>query len=560
MTADSVQRRILTTFKRDADRELLGFMGEDRHVRWLTGEELLSRSVALAKELGGAGVVRGTVCPIVLPSGEHAALSVLACLLQGAVPLNLAPPMLQAGSENLTRILDFTLKKTGATTVICDRTLQATSDLGSVCRTVSPSDAPAACLTADFSPALPAADDVAAMQLTSGTTGLPKICVWRQQAVNAALDGMAAAMELTRRDVCLNWTPLYHDMGLVNNFLLCMTYGVPLVLLDPHSFVKRPGLWLQGLSDTRATLSWSPNFGYALAAQRTMDADLADLTLGHVRGLWNAAEKIHFRTMREFYGRFSGCGLKRSALRTNYGLAENIGGATFSHCDFEEAVEYVDRHALQEDRIARSVSAADECAIEVVNAGTPHPQLTVEILSESGELLPEGCVGEIGLRSPSRMSHYLGAGEKEADTQSETLRTGDLGYLRRGDLYWVGRTRERITVCGKKIDPSDFELAINQTPGLRAGNFAAFGVPDADRGTESIVVVAELRDAPDTETVTADLRRRIFQTLGLHVSEVVLVERGVLTKTSSGKRRHCHFREMYLSGQLKSHFERRRAA
>ena len=124
----------------------------------------------------------------------------------------------------------------------------------------------------------PKATDTVGMQLTSGTTGFPKICVWKQHSMLAALDGMAAAMKAGSDDIYLNWTPLYHDMGLVNNFLLCLSKGIPLVMLKPHDFVKDPALWLRAISDTGATITWAPNFGFALAAQRVRDDQIDTLT------------------------------------------------------------------------------------------------------------------------------------------------------------------------------------------------------------------------------------------------------------------------------------------
>ena len=134
------------------------------------------------------------------------------------------------------------------------------------------------------------------------------------------------------------------------------------------------------------------------------------------------------------------------------------------------------------------------------------------------------------------------------------LATGDLGYLRDGDLYWTGRTRERITIRGKKIDPSEFERMLFGIVGLRPGCFVAFGIADPRLGTERPVVVCEVAD-PETRPlreIAGDIHEAANAELGLTLDDVVLVERGVLAKTSSGKRRHRHFREVYESGGLAS--------
>jgi acyl-CoA synthetase (AMP-forming)/AMP-acid ligase II len=180
--------------------------------------------------------------------------------------------------------------------------------------------------------------------------------------------------------------------------------------------------------------------------------------------------------------------------------------------------------------------------------------MTIEILSRTGRALPDGHVGEVGLKTPSRMIGYLGDWRANQHAlYGDLLRTGDLGYLRDGELFWVGRVRERITIRGVKLDPSDFEPILLQVEGLRAGCFAAFGVDDQKQGTQHIVIVTEVRDNVnrEPEEISGEIRDQVFERLGVNVSEIFLVKQGTLTKTSSGKRRHRHFRSLYLDGKLK---------
>src|SRR5205823_11234449 len=155
------------------------------------------------------------------------------------------------------------------------------------------------------------------------------------------------------------------------------------------------------------------------------------------------------------------------------------------------------------------------------------------IMDGRGASLPDGNVGQIGLLTPSRMSGYLGRRrEKRRAIPEEILRTGDLGYVRGGELFWVGRVRERITLRGRKIDPSDFERVLLDVPGLRAGCFAAFGVDDPSRGTQRLVIVTEVRDgaAGDATTIVQQVRGAIEEQLGISPDEVVLVSSGTLAK------------------------------
>jgi fatty-acyl-CoA synthase len=285
------------------------------------------------------------------------------------------------------------------------------------------------------------------------------------------------------------------------------------------------------------------------------DAEIEGVRLEGVRAFWNAAERVHAGTMDRFAQRFTAFGVRHQALKTNYGCAENVGGATFSDPEGMYVVERVDRCLLLERGIARPVADPEggAQAVAVVGVGRPHPGMRIEILSRAGRRLPNGHVGEVALETPSRMAGYLrDARATHRAISGNLLRTGDLGYLRDGELFWVGRVRERITVRGMKLDPSDFEPILLRVPGLRHGSFAAFGVDDREKGTQRIVIVAEVRDPTSLghEQICDEIRRGVFQQLGVSVSDIVLVRQGTLGKTSSGKRRHRDFRQLYLDGAL----------
>jgi acyl-CoA synthetase (AMP-forming)/AMP-acid ligase II len=557
----TIQARLQARLEQVPDGRAISFYSKDGRFTWQSYREFFGQAARYATTLAEKGVQPGDVCLLVWPSDEFAANVLLAIWQLGALPLLIAPPSLQGSGafSSLAGIIEGIRQKSKPRVVILSETLaevQANLEAGDG-RTqflVGEAALPPA-PTAHLEMPIPPESSIAALQLTSGTTGFPRICVWRQDHVIATLDGMLAAMRLTKEDVCLNWTPLYHDMGLVNNFLLCMTSGVPVVMMQPHDFVKNPALWLRALNDTAATITWSPNFGYAITAQRVRPQALQGINLSHVRAFYNAAERIHHETIEAFHERFAGIGVSRDKLKTNFGCAENIGGATFTDVDGEVMVEALDRRRFQEDWVAEPIPAdGDQSqAVKIVSAGRPYPGMTIHILSEEGERLPEGHIGLIALDSPSAMEGYLQDEEATRFALFDGLvRTGDLGYMRGGELFWTGRYRERINVRGVKLDPSDFEPVLLKVAGLRHGNFAAFGVDDPRQGTQRVVLVVEVRQTTDRseEDMIGDIRAQVFQTLGVNVSEVMLVQEGTITKTSSGKRRHRHFRDLYTNGEL----------
>ena len=550
VSSTSLQARLWQRLEEAADQPALSFYRGNNIGPWSTFAELYRQASATARHLGEQGLKDGDICIIVLPSEEPAARYVLGTLLLGAVPLLIAPPSLTGPNSNLNRVLAHTVALTRAKVVVAEESLPfEVGESGASLLQAGPltSDGTAELLP----PHLPKEGDLAALQLTSGTTGLPRICTWDHRAILAALEGMRRAMALSDEDVCFNWTPLYHDMGLVNNFLLCLTEGVPLVLMSPHEFAADPSRWLRGLSESEATMTWSPNFGFALAAQRARNESLEGVRLDRVRAFWNAAERIHLSTIVAFAERFAPFGVRLEALKTNFGCAENVGGATFSDPRGTFVVEHVDPDLLADGKAVPTDSNGR--SVPVVGVGRPYPGMTVQIRSPEGHTLPDAVVGEIVLESPSRMNGYLG--DVDASNQAivgEMLRTGDLGYKRDGEVFWVGRVKERITVSGRKYDPSDFEATLMTVPSLRPGRFAAFGVDDEREGTQRLVIVSEVIEplSRSLEDIRREIRRKIFLDIGVNVGEVLLVSSGSLAKTSSGKRRHNHYRAMYEEGAL----------
>lgn len=559
----SLQSRVQKQLETGPERPAIAFYDDQGNFSWLSREQFYGIASGYAAQLARLGLHEGAVCVLVLPSEELTTHLLTAILMLGGIPLLVAPPLLQGeeAHSSLQAILEHIIQKTRPRVVVCPEEMAGRR---AVLEAVHPEtrvvterhfygQSPS-----NISIVHPDSQAIGAMQLTSGTTGFPRICVWRQENMLAALDGMVAAMQLTDEDVCLNWTPLYHDMGLVNNFLLCLTSGIPLVMVQPHDFVRKPALWLRGLHDTGTTVTWSPNFGFAISAQRIRDRDLEAVRIDHVRAFWNAAERIHHETMLAFQERLRPYGLRETALKTNFGCAENVGGATFSDPEGTFNVEHVDRDILLTDRVAVPVDPPrdGQSTMTIVGCGRPYPGMKIDILSEEGEPLPEGRVGEIALNTPSRMEGYLDNPEaNERAFHGESVVPGDLGYMRDGELFWVGRSRERIAVRGKKLDPSDFEPILLTVPGLRHGSFAVFGVDDTRQGTQRIVVVAEVRDhdSRDLEAISGDIRGQVLNRLGVNISEILLVPPRTLTKTSSGKRRHRFFRQLYEQGKLKDY-------
>jgi acyl-CoA synthetase (AMP-forming)/AMP-acid ligase II len=536
---------MLFQLEKDPGARALAFVEDDGSHEWIDRETLFRKAGSIAALLKSRGLKAGEPCVVVLPAEPVQAYCVLGVLWAGALPLLVAPPVVRGLHSNLREVLAHVVERSEASLVVLQEGLEDLVEDWPADRQVPTLTVADDFEIEGFDPVRPperGPDDLVAMQLTSGTTGFPRICVWKQSAMLAALQGMEMAMALTPEDVCLNWTPLYHDMGLVNNFFLCLSEGVPLALVPTMNFMLDPALWLRSLDTVGATVTWSPNFGFAVAEQRIDDEDLEGVSLAGVRGFWNAAERIHLETIESFFDRFERFGLTRRALKTN-----------FPEGDF--LVERLDRRALYGE--SRAVLASDDAtdAVAVVGVGRPYPGMGIQILSAENQPLSDGSVGDIALATPSRMEGYLGDEESnQAALVNGLLKTGDLGYIRDGELFWVGRSKEVINLHGEKLDPSELEAPLLHVEGLRKGCFAAFGVADSSQGTEMLVVVTEAARSDDrpVRQLKQQVRARCAQELGVRVGEVLILPYGTMSKTSSGKRRHRQYQQLYLEGGLQN--------
>jgi fatty-acyl-CoA synthase len=549
----TLQGELYEAARRNGRRRALGFYSARGEIEWLTYDELLGLGLGAAGWFRNQGVHRGDACVLAVGDARRTAVLLLGVLALGAIPLSLPPFGNLRSSGVKAGFVRAVVRRARARLVVTDEPVDSfagwidPSLVRDLCVHDLAQEGPL------IEPVLPSEHAVASYQLTSGTTRAPRVCVWGQQALVTRLETTRKALRVGEGDTFVSWAPLHHTMGLLNNFFLCLTSGIPLVLIRPNDFVKSPALWLRALSETRATETWSANFGFALAVEKITDDELRGVRLDSVRGFWNAAERIHLETFASFYRRFRELGLRLGALKTNYGSAENVGGATFGDPTADFVVERVRPDALYERGIAERIEESSAGAVPVMSVGRPCSGLRVEILRR-GRRVPDGHVGEVVLVSSARMRGYLrdAASTKKA-LRGRRLLTGDLGYLRGGELFWTGRISERITIRGRKIDPSDFEPVLSAIEGLEARGFAAFGVDDVTQGTQKAVIVAEVRaGARDVDRIVRAIRAGAQRELGVALHDVLLVRRGTLTKTMSGKRRHAAYREPYRDGSLEA--------
>jgi fatty-acyl-CoA synthase len=380
-------------------------------------------------------------------------------------------------------------------------------------------------------------EDVAFMQLSSGSTGRQKAIPVTHAAVLNMIEARHAALAITAGDVMVGWVPLYHDLGLVGNLLGPLIAGIPTVIIAPFQWLARPVSLMEAISHHSGTVCAMPNFAFGYCARKIRDEEMEGLDLTHWRVLSNTAEPVQHQSFRIFADRFSRWGFRPEAFVAAYGLAENTLTVTTTRLGQVPRVDWVSRKAIHEQQRAESV-AEGPGAVPFVSCGVPLSNAEVEIRGLSGAALADRQVGEVVVRSNSTFHGYhRGDAERTHTLRDEWLHTGDLGYMADGQLYICGRLKDLIITSGANVCAEDIEAAVSSLDGMRPGRTVAFGVPDEVLGSERIVVIAELApDAPDgAKDVERGIRKRVKAELDIAVSHVEFVEPGWIVKTTSGK-------------------------
>jgi acyl-CoA synthetase (AMP-forming)/AMP-acid ligase II len=537
------------------------FLHEDGSSERRSFAELYGRVRAVASRLHGLAE-KGDRVLLMYQPGLDFIEAMLACFAVGA----LAVPVQPAQNRRVSGKMAAVMRDSGSRLVLTNAaTAKAAQDLLPgldlpECAWLE-TDAIEAAEGEGFRRPEVAGEDVAFLQYTSGSTGAPKGVMVTHANI---LDNEAMIKRAFGHDdstVFVGWLPLYHDMGLIGNVLQPLFLGIPSVLFAPMAFLVSPVSWLRAVSQWGATTSGAPSFAYEHCVQRVSAADLEGIDLSSWRVAYNGAEPVKAHVIEAFARKFEPYGFRREAFYPCYGMAE----ATLFISGGDPA-KPVSTLPVDPEQIARNRAVeAQDSPMLLVGCGHAHGDHRVRIVDpETLAVLPDGGIGEIWLQGPSVAAGYWGKPDlteqtfcaRTADGDGPCLRTGDLGFQRGGELYVTGRLKDLIIVRGENHYPADIESTVYRNQDvLRSGSVAAFAI-ETEAETR-LVVVAEVErralaklEEPLVQSIVARARKDVSEAHGLRLHELVLIRPSTLAKTSSGKIRRSHCRELYLSNRL----------
>lgn len=392
--------------------------------------------------------------------------------------------------------------------------------------------------------------EVAYLQFTSGSTGTPKAAVITEEALLANSYGaLNHGLHVRDDDRFVSWLPFYHDMGLVGCLLTVMAGQRSIDYLDTREFAMRPRRWLELMSKSKATIAYSPPFGYEMCARRIRPADIASYDLSHWRVAGIGAEPILPEVPERFAKLLAPAGFDAHAFVPSYGMAEASLAVSFAPLGKGIVAEWLDPTDLAENLRATPVAAGTGSGF--VRCGGPLPGHEMEVCDDAGIQLADLHVGRIRVRGPSVMSGYFEQPELTARALGADgwLDTGDIGYMSAGEVVVTGRHKDMIIVNGRNIWPQDIERIVERQPELRSQDASAFGIPGpGDAEMAAVVVQCNSYDPEVRTSLVQRVRRELMEELGI-ACVIELVPRHTLPRTSSGKLSRSATRSGYLERQ-----------
>jgi amino acid adenylation domain-containing protein len=550
--SEHTPNQIAYTFLRDGEKEEID----------LTYGELDQKASAIASYL--TEMMASEKCALLIyPPGLDYIAAFFGCLYANVVAVPIYPPHLNRSLLRLHTIVNdsqaaMALTTSGILTSIQSQLTKSTP-LGDLFWIAT--DQPGIGQLSDWSPSDIQADNLAFLQYTSGSTATPRGVMLSHSNLLHNLELVHRFFKTTPESRGVIWLPPYHDMGLIGGILQPLYVGFPVTLLSPVAFLQRPYRWLQAISHYHATCSGGPNFAYDLCVQTITPEERNTLDLSNWKVAFNGAEPIRAETLERFATAFADTGFKREAFYPCYGLAEATLIVTGGEVDEHPLVRAFNRHALERNHaVEADVEQPD--ALRFVSSGKIFADQKLVIVDPTAKsLCPPGQVGEIWISSASIARGYWNRPDETestfhgvlSDTDEGTfLRTGDLGFVEKGELFVTGRSKDMIIIRGRNHYPQDIETTVESChPALRPGCGAAFSI-DLD-GSEQLVIVHEIDRNfrhTDIEPIVAAMRQVVAQQHELQVYAIALIRQGRLPKTTSGKIQRHECKNQFLNGQL----------
>lgn len=508
-----------------------------------TWAEVHARARRVAGGLAAAGIGHGDAVAVLAGAPVEIAPTAQAIWMRGASVTMLHQPTprtdLARWAEETTGVINMLSAKA---VVISEPFMAAAPVLSGLGMTVLTVETLLA--NAPVAPVDTRDDDVALMQLTSGSTGSPKAVQITHANIVANAEAMMVGCNFDLdTDVIVSWLPCFHDMGMTGYLTVPMYVGAELVKVTPMDFLRDTLLWAKLIDKYKGTMTAAPNFAYNLLAKRLRrQATPGDFDLSSLRWALSGAEQVDPLDVEDLCESGAPFGLKPEAIIPAYGMAETTVAVSFSACGGGMLVDEVDADLLA--ILHRAVPASRGHTRRLVSLGRPLEGLELRVIDEEGCVLPPRGVGVIEVRGePVTNGYTTVAGFIPAQDERGWYDTGDLGYLTEdGNVVLCGRLKDVIIMAGRNIYPTDIERAACRVAGVRPGCSVAVRL-DAGQSRETFAVAVESKEYDDqaqARRIERQVAHEVFAEVDVRPRNVVVLQPGMIPKTPSGKLRRAH--------------------
>jgi fatty-acyl-CoA synthase len=517
---------------------------------WLPLERLRASAIKRAGELIARGVEPGDKVAILGPNSPHWIEWAFATWMAGAAIVPLGYPLRVrdrvAFAEQIRSLMDAAKCKLA---VAPANFLPAIPEDQGILWTFEPDKSPAS-----LPGGKPEPNDAAVIQFTSGSTAFPKgVVISHRAAIEAirfAHHGFGDYDPANSRQV--SWLPFFHDWGLFGQIVRPIVGGNEVDILPTEAFARAPGRWFRLATWRQARYLEAPPTAMAAAVQAVI-RNPQGVDLSNVVGVAMAAEPVSAEVIELLREAGKILKLDPDTLHVAYGMAELCMAVTINHWDQPLRIDDID---MEEFAQGRAVPATGSGPVKrVVSCGSPgggtdtSPGSKIRIVEPgTAEDLPDREVGEVLAWSPAMMDGYLDVPLERQPFIDGWLQTGDTGYMADGELFITGRIKDIVIVYGRNYAPEDFEWAAERVPGVRIGRTVAFARPDGAEG--EIVIAVEPAGATEPARLPRRIRQAVSDAVGLMAREVLVLPKGAIPKTTSGKVRRSALRDQYASGAL----------
>lgn len=407
--------------------------------------------------------------------------------------------------------------------------------------------------------------DLAFLQYTSGSTSSPKGVMVSHYNLLCQGEYIQQAMSITKQDIAVMWLPYFHDMGLILGALQGPYTGYATYLMTPLTFIKSPLVWLKALSKYGGTLTAAPNFAYDLCCESFDEKEASDLDLSSLKCALNGAEPVRKKTLDKFTELFKPFGFESRVFYPAYGMAETTLVVSGGKRENEPTILDVDSEKIQKNHV--TLADSHKTNLSMVSCGSAHLETVIRIVDpKTLKMCPRFSIGEIYVKNKSITLGYW-KNEKATkecfgiyiEGEGPFFKTGDLGFLdEEGELYITGRCKDIIIINGRNHAPQDIELTVQEShPAIRANFVGAFSVDQNSK--ERLVVVAGIKPdhvkALKGAEIYHAISKRVASAHEIRVEDLLLIRRGELPRTTSGKIQRSLCRKKYLNNEFKTFYK-----